>query len=134
VGSFFDPGKYPGSFQIVLQTKNPSARDAISLSLQQMERIQKELVSEKELEGAKKYLIGSFPMRLDTQGKLANFLTQVEYYGLSDYPENTFLIQSVLYLKRPGDLKEKYLHPKDDTILVLFDNLKEVAYHGIRSS
>ena len=69
VASFFDPHKYPGSFQVVLQTKNESAREAINLSLQQMERIRKEMVSEKELEGAKKYLIGSFPMRLDTQGK-----------------------------------------------------------------
>jgi len=43
-----------------------------------MERIRKELVSEKELEGAKKYLIGSFPMRLNTQGKLTSFITQVE--------------------------------------------------------
>jgi zinc protease len=87
VDSFFDPGKYPGSFQIVLQTKNSSAKEAISLVREQMKRIQKELVSEKELEGARKYLVGSFPMRLDTQRKLANFLIQVEYYGLGmDYP------------------------------------------------
>ena len=102
VASFFDAGKYPGSFQIVLQTKNSSAREAISLALEQMERIRKEPVSEKELEGAIKYLIGSFPMRLDTQSKMANFLTQVEYYGLGlDYPEKyPFLIQSVY--KRGG--------------------------------
>lgn len=127
VGSFFDPGKYPGSFQIVLQTKNPSARDAISLSLQQIERIQKELVSEKELEGAKKYLIGSFPMRFDTQGKLANFLIQVEYYGLGlDYPEKyPSLIQSVT---RDEVLRvaKKYLHPKN-YVLVIVANLKEAG-------
>ncbi len=127
VGSFFDPGKYPGSFQIVLQTKNSSARDAISLSLQQMERIQKELVSEKELEGAKKYLIGSFPMRLDTQGKLANFLTQVEYYGLGlDYPEKyPSLIQSVTR-EEVLRVAKKYLHPKK-YLLVVVANLKEAG-------
>ncbi len=127
VGSFFDPGKYPGSFQIVLQTKNPSTRDAISLSLQQMERIQKELVSEKELEGAKKYLIGSFPMRLDTQGKLANFLTQVEYYGLGlDYPEKyPTLIQSVTR-EEVLRVARKYLHPKK-YVLVIVANLKEAG-------
>jgi zinc protease len=127
VASFFDPGKYPGSFQIVLQTKNPSAKEAISLSLQQMERIQKELVSEKELEGAKKYLIGSFPMRLDTQGKLANFLSQVEYYGLGlDYPEKyPSLIRSVT---REDVLRvaKKYLHPKK-YVLVIVANLNEAG-------
>jgi zinc protease len=127
VASFFDPGKFPGSFQIVLQTKNSSAKEAISLSLQQMERIQKELVSEKELEGAKKYLIGSFPMRLDTQGKLANFLTQVEYYGLGlDYPERyPSLIRSVT---REEILRvaKKYLHPKK-CVLVIVADLKEAG-------
>jgi len=127
VGSFFDPGKYPGSFQIVLQTKNPSARDAISLSIQQMERIKKELVSEKELEGAKKYLIGSFPMRLDTQGKLANFLTQVEYYGLGlDYPERyPSLIRSITR-EEVRRVAKKYLHPKK-YVLVIVANLKEAG-------
>jgi len=127
VASFFDAGKYPGSFQIVLQTKNPSAREAISLSLQQMERIQKELVSEKELEGAKKYLIGSFPLRLDTQGKLSNFLTQVEYYGLGlgyleKYPS---LIQSVTR-EEVLRVAKKYLDP-EKYILVIVAHLKEAG-------
>ncbi len=127
VASFFDPGKFPGSFQIVLQTKNSSAKEAISLSLQQMERIQKELVSEKELEGAKKYLIGSFPMRLDTQGKLANFLAQVEYYGLGlDYPEKyPSLIQSITR-EEVLRVAKKYLHPKK-YVLVIVANLKEAG-------
>jgi zinc protease len=128
VGSFFDAGKYPGSFQIVLQTKNASAREAISLALQQMERIRKEPVSEKELEGAKKYLIGSFPLRLDTQSKMANFLTQVEYYRLGlDYPEKyPFLIQSVTK-EEVLRVAQKYLHP-ENYILVVVANLKEAGF------
>ncbi|OGQ12534.1 MAG: hypothetical protein A2026_07850, partial [Deltaproteobacteria bacterium RBG_19FT_COMBO_46_12] len=127
VGSFFDVGKYPGSFQIVLQTKNESAKEAITLSLQEMERIQKDLVLEKDLERTKRYLIGSFPMRLNTQGKLANFFTQVEYYGLGlDYPEKyPSLIRSIT---REDVLRvaQKYLHPKN-TILVIVANLKEAG-------
>jgi len=127
VTSYFDAGKYPGSFQIVLQTKNSSARQAISIALQQMERIRKESVSEKELEGAKKYLVGSFPMRLDTQGKLASFMTSVEYHGLgfdyaSRYPS---LIQSVT----KGDVlrvAQKYLFP-EKSIVAVVGNLKEAG-------
>ncbi len=127
VASYFDPGKYPGSFQIVLQTKNASAREAISISIQEMERIQKELVSEKELEGAKKYLIGSFPMRINTQGKLTHFLTQVEYYGLGlDYPEKyPSLIQSITR-EEVLRVAKKYLHP-ENTILIVVANLKEAG-------
>jgi zinc protease len=127
VTSFFDPGKYPGAFQVVLQTKNTSAREAISLSLEEINKIQKEGVSEKELEAAKKYLIGSFPMRLDTQGKLVTFLTQVEYYGLGlDYPEKyPSLIRSVT---REDVLRvaKAYLHP-ENVILVVVANLKEAG-------
>ncbi|MGZ3568140.1 MAG: M16 family metallopeptidase [Thermodesulfobacteriota bacterium] len=127
VASFFDPGKYPGSFQIILQTKNSSAREAISLALQQMERIQKELVLEKELESAKKYLIGSFPMRFDTQAKLANFLSQVEYYGLGlDYPEKyPSLIRSITR-EEILRIAKKYLDPQQ-YVLVIVANLKEAG-------
>jgi zinc protease len=127
VASFFDPGKYPGSFQIVLQTKNTSAREAISLALQQMERIQKEPVSEKELEGAKKYLIGSFPLRFDTQGKLTNFLTQTEYFGLGlDYPEKYLSFIKSVTREEVLRVAKKYLHPKN-TILIVVANLKEAG-------
>jgi len=122
--SFFDPGKYPGSFQIVLQTKNTSAREAIALARGQMGRIRREMVSGKELGEAQKYLVGSFPMRLDTQGKLANFLLQVEYYGLGlDYPARyPNLIQSV---SREEVLRvaQKYLHP-DNYILIIVADVK----------
>ena len=124
VASFFEPGKYPGSFQIVLQTQNSSAGQAIALARDEIGRIRKEEVSAKELEAAQKYLVGSFPMRFDTQGKLANFLLQVEYYRLGlDYPERyPKLIQKV---SREEILRvsQKYFHP-DALILVVVGNLK----------
>jgi zinc protease len=127
VASFFDPGKYPGAFQIILQTKNASAREAISLALQQMERIRKEPVSEKELEGAKKYLIGSFPMRLDTQGKLANFLSQIEYFGIGlDYPEKYSSFIRLVSGEEVLRVARTYLHP-ENYILVVVANLKEAG-------
>jgi zinc protease len=127
VDSFFDAGKYPGSFQMILQTKNSSAREALSLSLKEMERIRNELVSDKELEGAKQYLIGSFPMRLDTQGKLVNFLIQVEYYGLGlDYPEKYPSLISSITREEVLRVAKTYLHP-EHYILVVVANLKEAG-------
>jgi zinc protease len=127
VASFFDPGKYPGSFQIALQIKNASAREAISLALQQVERIRKEPVLEKELEGAKKYLIGSFPMRLNTQAKLAHFLTQAEYYGLGlDYPEKYPSLIGSVTGEEVLRVAKTYLHPENH-ILIIVANLKEAG-------
>ena len=127
VGSFFDPMKFQGTFQVILQTKNTSAREAIALALKQIEQLRKEPVSTEALQRAKNYLIGSFPMRFDTQGKLVNFLSQVEYFGLGlDYPEKyPTLIQSV---SREDVLRvaQRYLHP-EQSIQVIVGNLKEAG-------
>jgi zinc protease len=127
VSSFFDSRKYPGSFQVVLQTKNSSAQEALALVFEGLKRIREEPVSPEDLQRAQKYLVGSFPMRFDTQGKLAGFLTQVEYYGRGlDYPEKyPSLIQSVT---REDVLRvaRTYLHP-EQAIRVIVGNLKEAG-------
>jgi zinc protease len=127
VTSFFDAGKFPGSFQIVMETKNPSAKEAINIALQQLNLILKERVTEKELEGAKKYFIGSFPMRFDTQMKLAGFLVQVEYYhlGIDYFDKYPSLIDTVTSEDILRTAK-KYLHP-ENYILVVVANLKEAG-------
>jgi zinc protease len=125
VGSFFDPRRYPGSFQIILQTKNASAGEAIRIALDQMRNIRTEPVKPQEIEGAKKYLIGSFPMRFDTQGKLVNFLAQVEYYGLGlDYPLKYPSLISSVTIDRVRDAANRYLHPEQCLIVIVAD-LKE---------
>jgi len=87
VYSYFGSEKSHGTFQFVMQTKNDSAAEAIRLAREEIRRIREELVSEVELNDAKNYLTGSFPLRFDTNRKVAGFLGQVEYYELGlDYP------------------------------------------------
>jgi len=127
VASFFDAGKYPGSFQVVLQTKNASAREAISLVLEQMEKMKRELISEQELEKAKKYLTGNFPLRLDTQEKLVSFITRIEYYGLGlDYFQRYSALIGSVSREDVNHVAKTYLHP-EDYILVVVANLKEAG-------
>src|SRR2546426_4421708 len=48
----------------------------------------REPASDAELSLAKAYLVGSFPLRLDTSGKVADFVSAVEELGLGlDYAE-----------------------------------------------
>jgi len=127
VASYLDSRKYPGSFQIALQTKNASAGMAMKTALKEMRKIRRSLVRKKELEDAKKYLIGSFPMRIDTQEKLARFLGQVEYYGLGlDYPDR---YPSLIGAVTRGDVlrvARKYLHP-EKCLTVIVADLKEAG-------
>lgn len=86
--SHFAPYLETGSFQVSFQTKNSSANQAIQEVINEIRRIQSEPVSPAELQEAKDYLVGSFPLKMDTHGKLASFLISQEFYGLGlDYFE-----------------------------------------------
>jgi zinc protease len=88
VGSGFSAGKYLGTFRVSLQTSNATADEAIQAVLAEMRRIREQPVSEGELNDAKAFLTGSFPLRLDTNGKIAGLLVNIEYFGLGlDYPD-----------------------------------------------
>ncbi|HSG06023.1 MAG TPA: pitrilysin family protein, partial [Nitrospiria bacterium] len=84
--SYFDALKHPGSFSVAFQTRNDQAQDAIDEILKELRSIRTRPVSDRELEEAKAFLIGSFPLKFDTTSKIAHFLTLVEFHGLGlDY-------------------------------------------------
>ncbi|HKA63651.1 MAG TPA: pitrilysin family protein [Methylomirabilota bacterium] len=82
------PARYGSSCVVSLQTRNDSVAQAVQLVRDEMARMGRELVTAAELDSAKSYLIGSFPLRLDTSGKVARFVAAVEENGLGlDYPD-----------------------------------------------
>src|SRR5258705_12571509 len=62
IGSGFETGKFQGSFEVFLQTKNQSSNEAIDLIVQQMREIREKTGHDAEIDGAEKLLIGSFPL------------------------------------------------------------------------
>ncbi len=119
VGSAFSPGLEPGPFTVSLETKNPSAAEAIQQVVTQIKLMMTEPVKPQELEDAKTYFIGSFARNMDSLGKRAWLLTYVETYGLGlDYP---WKYPDLIRHLTPEDIRqvaEKYLHP-DDYLLVI---------------
>jgi zinc protease len=88
VYSSLAPGRYGASYLVSLQTRTDGVEEAVRLARAEMARLGREPLAPRELAVAKSYLIGSFPLRLDTAGKLARFLGAVEESGLGlDYPE-----------------------------------------------
>jgi zinc protease len=127
VHSSFSADKYAGSFEVELQTKNGSANTAIDEVLKEMERIRTEPVSEKELSDAKSYLTGSFPLRIDSNRKIAGFLTAVEFYGLGlDYVENYRKFIEAVTKDDILRVAKKYLHT-GNYILVVVGDLEKAA-------
>jgi len=125
VTSTFETGKFPGSFVVSVQTKNKSANEAIGLILQQLREIQEKPVSDEELEGAKKFLIGSFPLTIDRQSEITSFMLGIEVYGLGlDYAERYPKLIGAVTKEDVQNVARKYLHP-DAVDLVVVANQGE---------
>jgi zinc protease len=125
VGSSFDAGLEAGPFVVTLETKNASAGEALAQVIREVERIRTQPVSEKELQDAKSYLIGSFPRKMDSLGKRASLLGYVEFYRLGlDYP---WRYPELVAPLTPADIQkvaEKYLHPDKFLLVVVGDRGK----------
>ncbi len=92
ITSHYDARSMPGSFWINLQTRTETTSQAINGVLAEMKTIREAPISDQELAEAKAFLMGSFPLRLDSTAKLAQVLAQVEFFGLgfdyfSQYPK-----------------------------------------------
>jgi zinc protease len=118
INSGFEPGKFQGSFEVSLQTKNQSSNNAIDLIMQQIREIQEKPVSDAELDGAKKFLVGSFPLTIERQTAIASFMIQLEIYGLGlDYAEKYPTLIGSVTKDDVLAVAKKYLHP-DSVLLV----------------
>jgi zinc protease len=88
VRSYLSPGKYGASFVVSTQTRAAETAKVTGLIESELSRMRRDPVSERDLTVAKDYLIGSFPLRLDTSSKTADFIVGVEELGLGlDYAE-----------------------------------------------
>ncbi|HLB05888.1 MAG TPA: insulinase family protein, partial [Thermodesulfobacteriota bacterium] len=103
------------------------AKVAIEEVLKEMERIRSVPVTDKELEDAKAYLTGSFPLKLDTNKKIAGMLTAIEFFNLGlDYPDrypkmiNSLTKDDILKVAR------RYLNT-DNYIMVVVGDLEKAG-------
>ena len=71
-----------GPFLMVAQTKNEQADDALQVMLDK-NRFVEQGPDEQELEDAKQNLIGGFPLRISSNGKIVQYLAMMGFY---DYP------------------------------------------------
>ena len=88
VYSGLGPGRYGASYFVGLQTRLDAVDEAVRLTRDEMARMGREEVSPRELALAKSYLIGSYPLRTDTSGKMAGLLVAIEENDLGlDWPD-----------------------------------------------
>jgi zinc protease len=82
VYSYFMPMQQPGAFQIGLQTKKEQAEEALKLVRETVSTFVDKGVTEKELKAAKQNIIGGFPLRIDSNKKILDYLSVIGFYHL----------------------------------------------------
>ncbi len=82
VYSYFMPMSVPGPFQIGLQTKKEQGEEALKLVRETLAGFMRDGVSEAELKAAKQNIIGGFPLRLDSNSKILDYLAVIGFYKL----------------------------------------------------
>jgi zinc protease len=88
VYSWVSPWRHGASFAVSAQTRTVEVPKVVGMIREELARMAREPVADRELALAKQYLIGSFPLRLDTSGKVADFLVAIEERGVGlDYAD-----------------------------------------------
>jgi zinc protease len=97
VYSYLAPLRHAGLFLGGVSTRNDRATESIDLITEEVRRIAVDGLTDRELADAKSYLIGSYPLRFDTSGKIAGQLLdiQLEDLGIDYIDRRNALIEAV---------------------------------------
>jgi zinc protease len=89
VYSYFLPMAERGPFQVGLQTKREQTDAALNVVRDTLDKFVKEGVTAAELEAAKQNIVGGFPLRIDSNAKILDYLAVIGFYKLPlDYLDN----------------------------------------------
>ncbi len=124
--SSFDSRIYPGPFIVSTDVRNEVTDSSVAEIIKELKRIIDEPVPEDELKMAKDYIVGSFPLQIETPAQVASRIMTIEIYGLPKDFYDKF--REEVKKITPKDIQEvakKYLHP-DRLLIVISGNSKQI--------
>ena len=123
----FEAHKQSGDFEAETNTRSEATAEVLRLIVDEFWRLQRERVSDRELDGAKAYLTGSFPLTIETPESIAMQVVNALFYGLPlDELQNT---RERVNAVTPDDVQRvaKALLRPDRLSVVLVGNAKAFA-------
>jgi len=111
--SYFNPLALEGPFQIAVQTKKETTQDALKVAQETLARFVAEGPTPEELDAAKQNIIGGFPLRIDSNKKILDYLSIIGFYRLpltylDDFPAQI----ERLTLDQIKDAWRRRIHPE----------------------
>lgn len=120
VNSANAPLPFKGMFYVSLATSNDTVAKALELVRKHLNKIRDEEVTQDEFDDAKAYLIGSFPLRLDSNAKLLNMLAMMQSEGLPrDYLEQWPQKIAAVSKDDIQRVAKRIIHPDAMTLVVV---------------
>ncbi len=118
----FDAKRLAGSFEATAEVRTAVTGDSLNEFFFELGRIRDEDVAPGELEDAKNFLTGVFPIRAETQEGLTNLLVSQELYGLADdylqtYRDNV----SAVTADDVRRVANRFIHPDRMSIVIVGD-------------
>ncbi|MGH6635980.1 MAG: M16 family metallopeptidase [Gammaproteobacteria bacterium] len=82
VSSYFSPMRVSGPFIVGLETKNAQAKEALEVTEVTLRAFVEHGPTKKELSAAVMNLTGGFPLLVDSNAKIVQYLAMIGFYGL----------------------------------------------------
>ncbi|MGE5340618.1 MAG: M16 family metallopeptidase [Candidatus Omnitrophota bacterium] len=125
--SMFNCLKTAGTFVVGSFTRTENTIRALDLTVEVLNRLHQKKLDPELLASAKNYLKGQFPPTVETAGQLAQLLTHMFYYGLTDSYINDFEknVDSIT-LEKTNEIIARYF-PKDKLQFVLIGKASQIA-------
>ncbi|HTG35188.1 MAG TPA: pitrilysin family protein [Thermoanaerobaculia bacterium] len=79
--SYFLPESEPGFFQVSTFTKTETTADALGLAFEVLRGLQEKPVPDAELNAAKTYITGAFPLEIETADGIASKVLEAMHFG-----------------------------------------------------
>lgn len=117
-----DARRTAGTFRATAEVRTPVTGDSLKEFFYELNRIRTDLVSEKEINDAKSYLTGVFPIRLETQEGLTDQLVQMKMLNLPDnYLEHYRDRVQAVTVADIQRVATKYVKPDEAAVIIVGD-------------
>lgn len=120
--SKFDSRRLAGAFEATAEVRTAVTGDSLKEFFYELNRIRDEKVSEEELQDAKNFLAGVFPIRAETQEGLTNLIVQQQVYDLpADYLQTYRDKINEITIEDVAEAANKYVSPEQMAIVIVGD-------------
>lgn len=120
--------KEVGYFAASAEVRTEVTDSALTEMMNQLRRIRTEAVSPEEMQAAKSFLVGSFPLRIETAGQIAGQVAQTRLLGLDTEALTRYREQiAAVTAADVQRVAQQYIRPEQSTIVVVGDASKVLS-------